>query len=157
MQTKNFIRGWARNWLQWFYKEQLLSIRKREDSFNSLFNLSLKLKNSIFEMLIIPQTLNINNSRTTRAKYISLHTIRKLIEYSLKNFQQRQCLLLPISRYWCPKVSRYYHPLSAVQGAKRLIKHHESIYPLDTACKCNVHKTFRKRPRHLLDILCTFN
>ena len=35
-------------------------------------------------MLIIPQTLNINNSRTTKAKPINLHTIRKLIEYSIK-------------------------------------------------------------------------
>ena len=43
-----------------------------------------KLKNSIFEMPIIPQTLNINNSRTTRAKSTNLHTIRKLIEYSFK-------------------------------------------------------------------------
>ena len=44
----------------------------------------LKIKNSIFEMPIILQTLNINNLRTTSAKSINLHTIRKLIEYSLK-------------------------------------------------------------------------
>ena len=43
-----------------------------------------KLKNSIFEMPIIPQTLNINNSTTTRTKSINPHTIRELIEYSLK-------------------------------------------------------------------------
>ena len=36
-------------------------------------------------MLIIPQTLTINNFKTTSAMFISLHTIRKLIEYSLKN------------------------------------------------------------------------
>ena len=36
-------------------------------------------------MPVIPQILNINNLRTTRAKSIKLHTIRKLIEYSLKN------------------------------------------------------------------------
>ena len=36
-------------------------------------------------MPIIPQTLNINNSRTARAESINLHTIRKLIEYSLEN------------------------------------------------------------------------
>ena len=45
-----------------------------------------KLKNSIFEMPINPQTLNINNLRTTNGKSINLHTIRKLIEYSLKMF-----------------------------------------------------------------------
>ena len=43
-----------------------------------------KLKNSIFEMPIIAQTLNINNLRTASAKSINLHTIRKLTEYSLK-------------------------------------------------------------------------
>ena len=36
-------------------------------------------------MPIIQETLNINNLRTTRAKSINLHTIRKLIEYYLKN------------------------------------------------------------------------
>ena len=36
-------------------------------------------------MLIITQTLNINNLRTASAKSINLHNIRKLVEYSLKN------------------------------------------------------------------------
>ena len=45
-----------------------------------------KLKNSIFEMPINPQTLNINNLRTTNGKSINLHTIRELIENSLKMF-----------------------------------------------------------------------
>ena len=35
-------------------------------------------------MSIIPQTLNISNLRTTSAKSINLHTIRKLIKYSLE-------------------------------------------------------------------------
>ena len=35
-------------------------------------------------MLIIPQILNINTLRTKGAKSIKLHTLRKLIEYSLK-------------------------------------------------------------------------
>ena len=43
-----------------------------------------KLKNSIFEIPIIPQILNINNYRTTCTKCIILHIIRKLIEYSFK-------------------------------------------------------------------------
>ena len=37
-------------------------------------------------MPVNPQTLNINNLRTTNGKSINLHTIRKLIEYSLKMF-----------------------------------------------------------------------
>ena len=47
-----------------------------------------KLKNSIFEMPINPQTLNINNLRTTNGNSINLHTIRKLVEHSLKMFCQ---------------------------------------------------------------------
>ena len=43
-----------------------------------------KMKNSIFEMSIITQILNINNLRTTSAK-IYLHTNRKLVEHYLKN------------------------------------------------------------------------
>ena len=44
-----------------------------------------KLKNSTFEMPIIPQTFNVNNLKATNAKSTNLHTIRNLIEYSLKN------------------------------------------------------------------------
>ena len=44
-----------------------------------------KLKNSIFEMLIT-QTLNINNLRTTSAKSINVDTIRKLVEFCFKKF-----------------------------------------------------------------------
>ena len=36
-------------------------------------------------MLIIPQALNINNLRITSGKSINLYSIRKLLEYSLKN------------------------------------------------------------------------
>ena len=42
------------------------------------------LKNMFFEISINPQTLNINNYKTTNAKSINLDIIRKLIEYSLK-------------------------------------------------------------------------
>ena len=31
------------------------------------------------------------------------------------------------------------------------------IKALDTGRKLNVHKTFRRRPRRLLNVLCTFN
>ena len=55
--------------------------------FSTLLTLSApeKLKNWIFEIPIIPQTLNINNLRTTAsAKYINLNIIVKLIKYSWK-------------------------------------------------------------------------
>ena len=32
-----------------------------------------------------------------------------------------------------------------------------SINPIDTGRKLNVHKTFRRRPGCLLNVLCTFN
>ena len=32
-----------------------------------------------------------------------------------------------------------------------------SIVPIDTGRKLNVHKTFRRRPGRLLNVLCTFN
>ena len=30
-------------------------------------------------------------------------------------------------------------------------------FPVDTGGKLNVHKTFRRRPGRLLDVLCAFN
>ena len=51
-----------------------------------------KLKNSIFEMPIIPQIFNINNLRPTSAKSINLDTIRKLTEYFLKNVREKAYL-----------------------------------------------------------------
>ena len=45
-----------------------------------------KTKDLIFEMLIVTQTININNLRTTSTKSFNLHTIRELVEYSLKYF-----------------------------------------------------------------------
>ena len=45
-------------------------------------------------MPIIRQTLNINNFKTTSAKSINLHTIRKLIEYSLKNVRVKAIFTL---------------------------------------------------------------
>ena len=44
-----------------------------------------KSKNSIFEFPLIPQTLNISNRRTTRAKSMNLDIIINLIRHSLKN------------------------------------------------------------------------
>ena len=57
---------------------------------------ALMWKNSIFEMLIIPQTLNINNLRTTSAKSISLHAIRKLVEFFLKNVAVKTMFTLTV-------------------------------------------------------------
>ena len=32
-----------------------------------------------------------------------------------------------------------------------------TVYPVDIGPKLNVHKTFRRRPGRLLNLLCTFN
>ena len=66
--------------------ERMSNIFDKRQIVNYILTLSVpeKLKNSDFEMPIILQTLN-NNLRTTSAKSINLYTIRKLIEYSLKN------------------------------------------------------------------------
>ena len=63
-----------------------------------------KLENLIFEMPIVTQTSNINNLRTTSANSFNLHTISKLVEYSLKNVGKRQRLFLPFWRCCCPKI-----------------------------------------------------
>ena len=55
--------------------------------FGQILTLSVleKLKNSNFEIQIIPQNLNINNFKTANAKSINLRTIRKLNKYPLKH------------------------------------------------------------------------
>ena len=113
------------------------------------FSVPEKLKNLIFEIPITPQTLSINKQRTTSAKSIKLHIIRKLINQSLKNDVVRQYLLLLFSRYCCSKVDRYQHPPSGVQGAKGLIKiafgnvfrNHNSCITRYTA-SCTEHSRF---------------
>ena len=58
--------------------------------------------------------------RTTSAKPINLHTIRKLIEYSLKNFLLMQQLLFGILRYCRSNLGRYYYQPSGGLRAKGL-------------------------------------
>ena len=68
--------------LKLFEKWLTQKVRKFRMVFN-FFDLTLsvpeKLKNSISEIPIIPQTLNINNQRTTSAKSINLHIIKNFI------------------------------------------------------------------------------
>ena len=56
-------------------------------SLSKILTLSVSdiLKNSIFEILTIPQISNINNQRTTSAKSVSPDIVKKLIEYTLGN------------------------------------------------------------------------
>ena len=98
----------------------MVAVKLPDIVFGLTISLPEKLKNLIFEMSIITQTLSINNLRTTSAKSINLHAIRKLVEYSLKNVISRLCLLLPFSRYCFPKIGWDYNSPSGVQRVKGL-------------------------------------
>ena len=86
------------------------------------FTLSLpkKLKNLNFKISIIPKTLNIKNIGTTNAKSINPHTIRKLINCSLKNVCVKAIITLILSEILLLKVGLYYHQSNWVQGEKGL-------------------------------------
>ena len=48
--------------------------------------------------------------------------------------------------------------LSELSGAQcRITKCDMRRFPVDTGRKLNVHKTFRRRPARLLNVLCMFN
>ena len=55
-----------------------------------------KIKKLYFWDSMIPQILNISNWRTTNAKFINLHIIRKLIEHSLKQVTVKTMLTLTV-------------------------------------------------------------
>ena len=70
-------------------------------------------------MPIITQTLNMNNLRTTSAKSNNLHTIRKLIEYSLKTVLVKAMFTLTVFEILLSE-GQYYHLPSGPQGAEGL-------------------------------------
>ena len=81
-------------------------------------------------MPIIPQTLNINNLRTTSAVSMKLHIIRKLTEYSLKSVGVKAMFTLTIFEILLFEGRGYYHPPSRGTGSKRFsvsIKNQKSI------------------------------
>ena len=85
------------------------------------FSIPEKLKNSIFEMPIIPQTLNINKLRTTNAKSINLQIIRKLIEYPSKNVPVRAMFTLSVFEILLFVRRTVLPPAQQVQGTKGLM------------------------------------
>ena len=74
------------------------------------FPISVKLKNSIVEIPITRNILNINNYRATSSSSnnLNISIIKKVIKYYFKNFVWRQCFHLPFLRSCCLKVGRYY-------------------------------------------------
>ena len=72
-------------------------------------------------MPIITQTLNINNVRTTFAKSTNLHTIRKLVKYSLKNVLGKGNVYSYRFRdIAVRRLGQYCNPPSGAQGVKEL-------------------------------------
>ena len=71
-------------------------------------------------MSIIPQTLNINNLRTTIAKSINLHTIRKLTEYSLKKLPCKGNIYTTVFEILLPKGRSVLSPTQRGAGSERV-------------------------------------
>ena len=70
-------------------------------------------------MPIIPPTLNINNLRTKSAKSINLHTIRKLVEYSLKNVFVKAMFTLTVFEILLSEGRSVGRPAQRGTGSKR--------------------------------------
>ena len=127
VKNQNNIRillKWIEKWLT--YKIQTFWIVFNFFWFCLTFSVSEKLKNSVFEIPVIPENLNTSKLRTTNTKSINLHTTEKLITYSLKNFCVKgmfaftvfEILLFEYRLGW------YYYlppPSRTVQGAIGLI------------------------------------
>lgn len=71
------------------------------------FSVPENLKNSILEIWIILQSLNIYNWTNTSAKSLNLHVLRKRIKYSLENGFVNLMFTLLFSRFWCSKLGWY--------------------------------------------------
>ena len=79
-----------------------------------------KLKTAIFQIPIIPQTLNINNERTTTAKSINLDIIRKLIKYSLKKLPVKAIFTLTVFEILLFEGRSVLRPAQRVTGSERV-------------------------------------
>ena len=81
-----------------------------------------KSKNSISEISIIPQTLNVNNKRTTSAKSINLDVVSKLNKNknSLKNVSVKAMVILAIFEILLFEGRLLFLPANEIQRAKEL-------------------------------------
>ena len=79
-----------------------------------------KFKNWISEMPIIPPTLNINNLRTTSVMSTNLHTIRKLIKYSLKSIPTKAAFTLTVFEILLFEGRTVLSPVQEGAGSKRV-------------------------------------
>ena len=71
-------------------------------------------------MPIITQTLNISNLRSTNAKSINLHTIKNLVEYSLKNVVAKAMFTLTVFEILLSEGRSVLSPAQRGTGSERI-------------------------------------
>ena len=97
VESQKNIRNLSKLLEKWLtYKPRRFSLVFKFFWFCLTLSVPEKLKNSIFEMPIITQNLIINNLRTTSAKSINLHTMKNLVEYSLKGVVAKAMFILTV-------------------------------------------------------------
>ena len=79
-----------------------------------------KLKNYVFEIPIIPQTLSIINREKQVQNLSTWISSESLSNTIWKTLVWSQCLLLKFSRYCCSNARWYYHPPSGLEETKGL-------------------------------------
>ena len=81
-------------------------------------------------MPIITQTLNIDNLRTTSAKSVNLHTIRKLVEYSLKNVAAKAMFTPTVSKILMSEDKSVLSPAQRGTGSEMVNVYEQSLFIL---------------------------
>ena len=82
-------------------------------------------------------------------KYLKGYNLERISD-TMKNITQK---LMAKVVYLFKESTMYPFVNFEISNCKYLITYN----PVDTGRKLNVHKTFRRRPRRLLNVLCTFN
>ena len=78
------------------------------------------MQKSIFEITIVPQTLNINNLRAPSEKSVNVDIIRKLIEYSLENINVKTTFSFTVLKILLFRGRFVLAPALHGAGSKRL-------------------------------------
>ena len=114
-------------------------------------------------MMSINMTFSYLSNRTHRTKISECFSERSRIEHGVPQGSILGPLLFNIDLidlfYECEEsnIASYADdttPYSCARDTQTVIS---EFHSLDTGRKLNVHKTFRRRPRRFLNVLCTFN
>ena len=95
-------------------------------------------------MPIITQTLNIDNLRTTSAKSVNLHTIRKLVEYSLKNVAAKAMFTPTVSKILMSEDKSVLSPAQRGTGSEMVNVYEQSLFILLNLRSNFFQKTFSR-------------